>query len=275
MQVTTNVNALIANTALNNANFDAQKAVQRISSGLRISNSADDPAAIGPANRLKADIASRVKVSENINAGIGVLQIMDSAMSEISNILQSMRTLAVSSASGSTSSNDRTAMASAFSDYNTAIDTIAASATYNGTALLGATATTVVIQSGIGATDTTTISSSDATKAATGLATTALTIATTAGAATAITGIDTAIGTLSGKRAVVGSQMNLLTSLATINDNFSTANTRTLDKLVSTDYATEIANLSSAQIRQNASAAMMAQSHSMTRDVVSFLLKST
>lgn len=272
MQVSTNVNALTAASALNAANLDAQRSIQKISTGQKVSNAADDPSAIGPATRLKVEIASRVKVSENLNAGIGVLQIMDSAMNEIGNVLQSMRELAVSSASGSTADNDRTAMDTGFNQYNDMIDTIAGAAKYNGTSLLSATGSSVIIQSGIAASETTTISSLAITK--TGLATTALGVDSVANATAAITALDTAIGTLSGHRASVGAQLTMFEAQANLNSSMSTASTRTYGNLVNVDYASETANLASAQIRQNASAAMMAQAHTMSREMVAYLLKS-
>lgn len=274
MQISTNVNALTAASALNAANLDAQRSIQKISTGQKVSNAADDPAAIGPATRLKVEIASRVKVSENINAGIGVLQIMDSAMNEIGNVLQSMRELAVSSASGSTAATDRAAMDTGFDQYNAMINTIAGAAKYNGTSLLSATGSSVIIQSGIAASETTTISSLDVTNAATGLATTALGVDSVANATAAITALDTAIGTLSGNRASVGAQLTMFEAQANLNSSMSTANTRTYGNLVNVDYASETANLASAQIRQNASAAMMAQAHTMSREMVAYLLKS-
>jgi hypothetical protein len=86
--------------ALRQATIASTTASERIASGLRINSAKDDPAGIGQANRLKAQIASYARAADNINSGIAIVQKIDSSLSQISDILISMRDLASSSSSG-------------------------------------------------------------------------------------------------------------------------------------------------------------------------------
>jgi flagellin len=69
MQIASNTTALMAAAALNSANTQVAKASERISTGLRINRAADDPAGLGMANRLKAQVASYSQVVQNISQG--------------------------------------------------------------------------------------------------------------------------------------------------------------------------------------------------------------
>ena len=158
MYINTNMDALVAANAYASASAAVATASERISSQLRINSAKDDPAGLGIANRLSANIASYAKAVDNINQGISALSTADSAMSSIQTILTSMKTLATSSASGTASSTTLTSNQLAFASYITQLNSVANSATFNGMSLLNGSTPTLKVQTGINAGDTTTFS---------------------------------------------------------------------------------------------------------------------
>lgn len=156
MYINTNMDALIAANAYADASAAVASASERISTQLRINSAKDDPAALGIANRLSANIASYAKAVDNINQGISALSTADSAMSSIQTILTSMKTLATSSASGTASSTTLASNQLAFASYMTQLNSAANSATFNGISLLNGSTPTLKVQTGINAGDTTT-----------------------------------------------------------------------------------------------------------------------
>lgn len=143
--------------ALRSATADVAKATERISTTLRINHAGDDPGGLGMANRLKAQLGSMVKAVDNVNAGIAVQQRVDSALTSISTTLQSMRTLATASASGTASAADRAGNQLAMASYISQIDALSAATTWNGGSVLDGTSSSIAVQSGTGSGETTTL----------------------------------------------------------------------------------------------------------------------
>jgi flagellin len=168
LSLSTNINAMVAANAYATASKAYAQASERISTTLAINSAKDDPVGLGIANRWKAQIASYTKATDNINAGISAVQIADSALSEIATILATMKTLATSSASGGTSSATRTSNQTLFESYMAQIDSIAASAQYNGTSLLNGDTPYIKVQTGINAGETTTLNFSSVISSALG-----------------------------------------------------------------------------------------------------------
>src|ERR1039458_2387641 len=109
----TNVNALVAQRNLEvNSNFQSQT-IQRLSSGYRISSAGDDPAGLSIANTFRNETAQLTQGVQNTNDAISQLQIMDGGLSNISQILDRLKTLATQSASG-TFTGDRNTLNSEF-----------------------------------------------------------------------------------------------------------------------------------------------------------------
>ena len=158
MIINTNMDAITAALAYSNAVAAASTASQRISTQLRINSPKDDPAGLGIANRLSANITSYAKAVDNINQGISALSTADSAMSSIQTILTSMKTLATSSATGTASSTTLASNQVAFASYMTQLDSVANTAYFNNVSLLNGKTPTISVQTGINAGDTTTLS---------------------------------------------------------------------------------------------------------------------
>ena len=108
--INTNIASLTAQRNLAASQRDANHAMERLSSGLRINSAKDDAAGLAISNRLTAQINGINQAVRNANDGLSVSQVAEGAMAETSTLLQSMRELAVQSANASNSSADRTAL---------------------------------------------------------------------------------------------------------------------------------------------------------------------
>ena len=119
--IVNNVAAANAQANLATTNIGLNKALNRLSSGLRINNSGDDAAGLAVANAYRSNIAVLNQGIRNAGDGLSTLQIKDGALDNISKLLDRLSTLATQSASSS-SSVDRTALDSEFQDVLGEID---------------------------------------------------------------------------------------------------------------------------------------------------------
>jgi flagellin len=104
----TNVDSLTAQSNLNVDNQFQSKTIQQLTSGYRINSSGDDAAGLAVANGLRDNIAELNQGVNNANDGVSQLQIVDGGLSNISTILDRMKTLATESASGTFTGNRAT-----------------------------------------------------------------------------------------------------------------------------------------------------------------------
>ena len=270
MQVSTNINALIASNALSRSNALIADSVQRLSTGQKLAK--DDPSSIGMGSRLKASLGSLSAVNKGLNLGIGALQQMDSGLTEVQNILQNMYQLAVSS-SGSDSvitANDRTANNTAYTAYSAQLQALSKMPKLGTTQLLSGTAGTITMNAN-DATAPDTITAATYTMSTLTSKSLAITSDTLGLAAAAAVKVD--IDTVSGYQAAVGANLESLTSQISANSAVMTGLTSAYSTVTSSDMASEVSKLASAQIRQSAASAMFAQSNQMDREVVAYLLK--
>lgn len=104
----TNVTSLNAQNSLNTDNLAQGKTIRELSSGYRINSSGDDAAGLAVANQYRDNIAELTQGVSNASTGIAQLQIVDGGLSNISTILDRMKTLATESASGTFTGNRNT-----------------------------------------------------------------------------------------------------------------------------------------------------------------------
>jgi len=101
----TNLASMIAATNLSNNNQFETQTITRLTSGYRINNSGDDAAGLAVANQFRSNIAELTQGILNGNDGVSTLQIIDGGLSNISTMLDRMKTLATESASGTFTGN--------------------------------------------------------------------------------------------------------------------------------------------------------------------------
>jgi flagellin len=108
LSLQTNVDSLNALNNLSVDNLAQSNTIQQLSSGYRINKSGDDAAGLAIANGYRDNIAELTQGVNNANNGIAQLQIIDGGLSNISTILDRMKTLATESASGTFTGNRAT-----------------------------------------------------------------------------------------------------------------------------------------------------------------------
>jgi flagellin len=153
LSLNTNLNALTAQRAIGNTAALVATSAERLSTGYRINSAKDDPAGLGIANRMQASILGYTSAIRNVNQGLSMTEMADSGLSQISDVLQRMRELAVQSSSGTSSTDDRTNLQIEFTQLRSEIDSLAKSTQYNRQSLLDGTVTKVALQVGINAGD--------------------------------------------------------------------------------------------------------------------------
>ena len=136
LYVQTNVSSLNTQRQLTNATNSLSTTYQRLSSGYRINSAKDDAAGLQIANRMTNQINGLNQANRNANDGIALAQTVEGAMDEMTSMYQSIRTLAVQSASGTYTSTDREAMNQDATSYSTEITRISEKTTYNGQTVL-------------------------------------------------------------------------------------------------------------------------------------------
>ncbi len=146
--INTNIQALNAQRNLNLTNVKMGKALEKLSSGLRINRAADDAAGLAISEKLRAQVRGMGQASRNAGDAISMLQTAEGALGEVAGILQRMRELALQAGNSTLSTEDRTAIGEEVIQLRDEIDRIATSVTFNGQSLLtGALTTTLDVSS--------------------------------------------------------------------------------------------------------------------------------
>ena len=159
MTINTNIFSLNAQRNTSATQNSLATAMQRLSSGLRVNSAKDDAAGLAIAERMNAQVRGMNVASRNANDGISLAQTAEGALGKVSDTIQRMRELAVQSANGTNSADDRDNLQAEFAQLNAEVDRIVSGAKFNGTALLDGSVATFTFQVGAGtdATDTITV----------------------------------------------------------------------------------------------------------------------
>ena len=263
--INTNVNSLTAQRNLNMSQGSLATSMQRLSSGLRVNSAKDDAAGLAIAERMNTQVRGMNVAIRNANDGISMSQTAEGGLQEISNMLQRMRELAVQSNNGTNSSSDRANLDAEYQALNNEISRISAATTFNGISVL---ASNSVINFQVGANTT----SADKL----GISTVQLVSGTTSissldGASAAIGSIDARIASVTTARAGFGAIQSrfesAISNLQVSMENQAAARGRIMDA----DFAVETANMTRAQILQQAGNAMVAQANSAPQSVLQLL----
>ncbi len=158
LTVNTNVASLNTQKNLNRASEALSTTMQRLSSGLKINSAKDDAAGLQISNRLTSQINGLNVAVKNANDGISIAQTAEGAMQESTNILQRMRELALQSANGSNSDEDRASLQSEYSALSTELTRISETTTFGGRNLLDGSFGTTSFQVGANANETINVS---------------------------------------------------------------------------------------------------------------------
>jgi flagellin len=276
--INTNISSLVAQRNLNQSQMSLATSMQRLSSGLRVNSAKDDAAGLAIAERMNAQVRGMNVAIRNANDGTSLAQTAEGSLAQVSDALQRMRELAVQARNATNSCSDKDSLNKEFLQLQQEIGRVLGGTTFNGKAILGADATTLTFQIGANTTanDVINVSTSDMTQnssitAVTGTSASIGATATDGAIGTVINEIDTALNTVNDTRATFGATQSrfdaIISNLQTSVVNQSAARSRIMD----TDFAAETANLSRAQILQQAGTAMVAQANQLPQQVLQLL----
>ncbi len=134
--INTNVSSLIAQNAMSSNGLAQSKAMQQLSTGLRINGAKDDAAGLAIASKMTSQIRGLDQSVRNANDAISMLQTADGALSAVNDMLQRMRELAVQAASDTNVGSDRTALNNEFSALKEEITRVGTTTQWNGMNIL-------------------------------------------------------------------------------------------------------------------------------------------
>lgn len=154
LTVNTNVASLNTQKNLNKASDALSTTMQRLSSGLKINSAKDDAAGLQISNRLTSQINGLNVAVKNANDGISIAQTAEGAMQESTNLLQRMRELALQSANGSNSDEDRASLQQEFNALSGELTRIANTTTFGGRNVLDGSFDSTSFQIGANANQT-------------------------------------------------------------------------------------------------------------------------
>jgi flagellin len=136
MKINRNMLAVGTNRQLLRTENKLTASMERLSSGYKINKAGDNPAGIAISSKMRAQIAGLDQAESNASDGESVLNIADGALSEVSNILQRIRELAVQAANDTNTYNDRESMQEEIEALTKEVDRISTDTEYNSKTLL-------------------------------------------------------------------------------------------------------------------------------------------
>ncbi len=270
--INTNIMSLNAQRHLDASQASLATSIERLSSGLRINSAKDDAAGMAVAEGMTSKIRGLNVARRNANDGISLAQTAEAALGQITNNMQRIRELAVQSANGTLGDTERAYLQKEVTELTNEIVRIIDSTEFNGKKLFNNT-NTVDIQIGANKGEKITLTNVDLTADLT-LYGTAPDISTQANAEALIdpaAGIDKDIQTVIAARSQMGAVQNrfesVIANISAYSENLAAARSRITD----TDFAMETANMTRAQILQQAGVAMVAQANSVPQGVLQLL----
>jgi len=272
--INTNITSLNAQRNSASSQQALTLAVQRLSSGLRVNSAKDDAAGLAISERMNAQVRGMNVAIRNANDGISLAQTADGALSKVGDALQRMRELAVQARNGTNTDADKTSLDQEYQQLGAEIGRVLGGTTFNGQTIVGANAGDKVFQVGANTTanDIITVTTTDMTGNADITAVTGGNLnGDSTALATVIDNIDTALNTVNSQRATYGAVQNrfeaVVSNLMVAYENQVAARSRIMDA----DFAVETANLSRANILQQAGNSMVAQANALPQGVLTLL----
>lgn len=267
--INTNIGATIARNAITTNERSMANSMERLSTGLRINSAGDDAAGHAISSRMAADIAGLDMGVRNANDAISMIQVMDGATKEITDMLVRMKELATQAASETYSDSDRDNLDLEYQALEAEITRIQENTKWNGMALLDSDAGAKAIQLGSSAVSFTFVDWSIATGTLNDI--NGQDLQTKGNAVTALGKVDLAITDATAEQAKFGAWMNSLAHAADNLLNVSANTDQSRSRIQDADYAVETTNLARTQIIAQASTAMLAQANNMKQTVLALL----
>jgi len=273
LRIYNNVEAANAHRNLVATQANVSKAMERLSSGLRINRAADDAAGLAVSEVMRSQVRGMNVATRNAQDGISLVQVADGAMGTAQDMLQRVRDLAVQASNGTLTDTQRSNLDKEVQNILTEINKVGTDTDFNGLKILSGSvavaASAVTLQ--VGANSSQTIGFTIGPVSTTDLGVSGIAVSTQASASAAIASIDAALSTLSTNRASMGAVQNRLeqtiTRLGVTSENLGAAESRIRDA----DMAEEMISFTKNQILQQSGTAMLAQANQAPQTVLSLL----
>jgi flagellin len=264
LRINTNVQSMIAQRNLSNAQIKQGSSSEKLSSGTRIARAADDSAGLSIAAKMGADIRSLRQDNRNANDGISMVQVAEGGMNEVASILTRFRELSIQASSDTIGERERGFINKEMLQLRSEIDRISQTTEFNGRRLLDGKGDPLEIQVGLHNSPEQDRFQFDVKKlniSTDGLGVSDVNTETKEAAQGNLAKIDAAITRLSENRAEVGALQNRLastvTNLGTYEENLSAAKSRIYD----VDVASESSEMVKANILSQAGTAVLSQAN--------------
>ena len=283
MIINHNMSSMYANRTLGVSNAQIQGNIEKLSSGQRINRAGDDASGLAVSEKMRSQIRGLNQANRNIQNGVSFIQTTEGYLQETTDILQRIRELAVQSANGIYTDEDRMQIQVEVSQLVAEVDRIASQAQFNGMNMLtGAFATdsavgrVMQLQVGANMDQNARVYIGTMTAQALGLVGTAgsdqkISISTPEEANVAIGSVDAALKAVSRQRADLGAYQNRFemasNGVAIAAENLQAAESRIRD----TDMASEMVEYTKNQILTQAGTAMLAQANVQSQNVLALL----
>ena len=283
MIINHNMSSMYANRTLGVSNAQIQGNIEKLSSGQRINRAGDDASGLAVSEKMRSQIRGLNQANRNIQNGVSFIQTTEGYLQETTDILQRIRELAVQSANGIYTDEDRMQIQFEVSQLVAEVDRIASQAQFNGMNMLtGAFATDSVVgrvmqlQVGANMDQNARVYIGTMTAQALGLvgaqgSDEKISISTPEEANVAIGSVDAALKAVSRQRADLGAYQNRFemasNGVAIAAENLQAAESRIRD----TDMASEMVEYTRNQILTQAGTAMLAQANVQSQNVLALL----
>ena len=285
MVINHNMSAMFADRQLGVTGLSLSKDMEKLSSGERINRAGDDASGLAVSEKMRSQIRGLNQASQNASNGISFIQVTEGYLQETTDIMQRIRELAVQSANGIYSDEDRMQIQVEVSQLVAEVDRIASQAQFNGMNMLtgrfalstGENAVTSSMWFHIGANmdQRMQVYIGTMTASALGIREAAgegiLSIATPEDANRSIGTIDEALKKINKQRADLGGYQNRMEyavkGLDIAAENLQASESRIRD----TDMAAQMVEFTKNEILQQAGTAMLAQANTQSQTVLSLL----
>ena len=281
MIINHNMSSLYADRVLNVSNDSIQKSMEKLSSGERINRAGDDASGLAVSEKMRSQIRGLNQASKNIQNGVSFIKTTEGYLNETTDILQRVRELAVQSANGIYSDEDRMQIQVEVSQLVAEVDRIASQAQFNGMNMLtGRFAregdATMQFQIGANVDQNTRVFIGTMTATALGLkgaqgGDEQISISSPDDANMTLAAVDAALTNVTKQRADLGAYQNRF-ELAAKGVNIAAENTQAAESRIrDTDMASEMVEFTKNSILTQAGTAMLAQANSQSQTVLSLL----
>jgi len=273
LRIYNNVEAQNAHRQLQQTNANISKAMERLSSGLRINRAGDDAAGLAVSEVMRSQIRGMQVATRNSQDGISLVQVADGAIGSVTDMLQRVRDLAVQAANGTLTDAQRGNLDKEVQNILLEINRVGSDTEFNGVKILAGSVATAAsaITLQIGANGGQNIAFTIGTISVSDLGLSGLAVSTQASASAAIASLDAAVATLNTQRALMGAIQNRLEQtiarLGVTSENLQAAESRIRDA----DMAAEMIYFTKNQILQQSGTAMLAQANQAPQSVLQLL----